>query len=210
MTNDDVKFLAVEFQNLPFIPGNIDSFFPNVRGIEWLSSNLTSISAADLEQFPELLLFSVEHNNLISIDGDLFQHNPLLRWINFSRNQIQHVGLNLFRDLNDLRELYFFNNPCASATARNREDVLSLIDELPILCPPLPTTTTERPPECPVACLTHIESSDEKISEMSLQIADHEATISELDSEVKILTERLLDLERIVREMNSRSNPWSV
>lgn len=189
MANEDVEYLRIWTQNLPFIPGDIDNFFKNIKGLDFFDSNLTTISAEDLKQFPNLLLFGAERNKLVSLDGNLFKHTPLLRWISFQSNQIQHVGQNLVEGLINLEELNFANNPCVDVNAVDRTAILSLNDELPIFCPSLASTTTESLQECPIACLERIESSEIKVSEQN-------STINEL-------TERLTDLEKKVREITS-------
>lgn len=55
------------------IPNGIESFFKNLKGLNWHNSNLTTISASDLKPFPQLLLIAAG-TKLVSLDGDLFQH----------------------------------------------------------------------------------------------------------------------------------------
>lgn len=96
-----------------------------------------TISTANLEPFPNLLRFLFYDNEITSIDGDLFQHNPLLRYVDFNVNQTQHVGNDLVKDLKDLEFLYFFSNPCVNSYAINNQTAFMwLNDQLPVLCPP--------------------------------------------------------------------------
>lgn len=259
-THKDVDYLEIFNQHLPFIPNNL-SFFKNLKGLEFYNSNLTTISAGDLQPFPQLLLFLANNNRLVSIDGDLFKHTPLLRWISFSYNQIHHVGHDLVKNLNHLESLWFNNNPCVDLFSLNgkRDDILRINDRLPIFCPLFemstemmetatttsPTTTTESPQECPCACLERIESIELKTSEHSLQIdeqkffnaeqderighqdgklselnfkvsdqiemiadlndknADLKAAVTRQNGQIRELAERLIELERIVKEITS-------
>lgn len=203
-TNDEVEFLGVFDQNLPFIPRNIATFFKNIKALDFWNSNLETISAEDLEQFPNLLVFSAHRSYLVSIDGDLFKHTPKLVYINFDENQILHVGRDLVKHLNDLQALSFVNNPCVDTVSQNHETVLWLNDQLPILCPQLGTSSNaENPSGCSAACLERIESSEEQNVKQNEVINDLIAAIIEQNGEIKELTERLLEVERRVRDLAS-------
>lgn len=140
-TIDDVNYLWVQNQELPFIPSNIDSFFKNIIALNWHNSSLASLSASDFEPFPELQLFAAGYNNLVTIDGDLFKHTPKLILINFGSNKIRHVGRDLIKGMENLRYFYFQANPCVNLYATDVIDAVKLADKLPILCPPLKTGT---------------------------------------------------------------------
>ena len=86
---------------------------------------------------------------LTTIDGDAFKHTPKLYYIDFDGCGVQHVGHDLVTHLDDLGIMKFGFNPCVDREAFNRDEILKLNAELPILCPPVdPSTrpTTEAPP----------------------------------------------------------------
>lgn len=226
MKNSDVEFLAVYGQDLPFIPEKIDSFFKNLKGLEWRDSNLASISYKDLDQFgSSLLVFLAPLNKLVTIDGDLFKKTKKLLWISFNGNEIQHVGKDLVKDVKNLEHLYFYSNPCVDDAATNKNDVSRLNDELPIVCPAdgtttisastltsttISTTTGSSQADCPSACSMRIDSSEEGISRLNYQIIEQRTIneeqaikIDELSESNDRLEERLLELERRVRELSS-------
>lgn len=68
----DVRFLVTYNQNLDFVPKKIDSFFPNLQ----VSCEFFSLSADDLKQFPNLIVFDVEGNKLVSVESDVFKSTP--------------------------------------------------------------------------------------------------------------------------------------
>lgn len=111
-----------------------------------MNFELKSISAADLEQFPNLVFLEVSGSPLTSLDGDLFKYNPNMRYIYLYQNQIQHVGLDLVKNLNNLQALYMHGNPCTHEDTYtfDRKGTLKLNDELPLMCPPLGLTTTTK------------------------------------------------------------------
>lgn len=132
--NSDVEDLNVQDQNLTAVPNNIDEFFPNLKSLSIWHSNLMTITADDLK-FPSLLMIGIWNNPLLSLDGNLFASTPNLFWIDFSSNQIEHVGQDLLKNLNALIYANFINNPCISHLATSRDDVLRLNDQLPEACP---------------------------------------------------------------------------
>lgn len=141
-TNDNVSYLLIMNQNVPFIPRGITNLFKNLRAIDHASSQLASISAIDLQQFPRLEYLGLFRNDLLSLDGDLFIFNPLLKVLSFTENRIRNIGYDLLTSLNDLEYLSLSNNFCINQRAETRAAVIELIAQLPILCPPLDATTS--------------------------------------------------------------------
>lgn len=139
-SDKDVESLDLVFQFLPQLPDGIEIFFPNLKIIQIYQSNLESISK-DVLKFPNLLILYLGHNNLVTLDGDLFEFTPSLEEIWFDSNFPQHVGHDLFSNLDLLREAFFRSNPCIDRFAVTRQEVLNLNIELPISCPPAETTT---------------------------------------------------------------------
>jgi hypothetical protein len=146
--NFDVEGLLIHDQPFNEILKGLllETYFPNLKTITISRSNLSSISSNDL-QYPKLLYFKVYTNKLTTIDGNLFENNPNLVYIDFDENQIQHVGYDLLTGLNDLKEIDFRNNPCINKRARNQTEIQELNRQLPLSCSSLvtdSTTTTAR------------------------------------------------------------------
>lgn len=141
-TNDHVQHIFIQNQNLPFVPARIDSSFKNLRALRFENTNLHSISAKDLQPFPQLEYFMLYMNNLTSLDGDLFSYTPLLIRLYLRSNQIQHIGHDLVKNLNNLQYLFLGANACIEKDAATRAAVLELAPQLSVLCPPLDATTT--------------------------------------------------------------------
>lgn len=142
-SDDDVEYLYIRNQNLPFIPEGIANFFRNLDSLAISETSLMSISANDLRPFPRLLFIYLYGQQLTSIDGDLFTYTPHLQQVHFNFNLIQHIGHDLVTGLNNLTILYLQGNVCIDQVAGNRADVLSLGPRLSVFCPPLNIQTTE-------------------------------------------------------------------
>lgn len=99
--NEDVEFLFIRYQNLPFVPESIDQFFGNLTAVLFWSTQLFTISAGDLRQFPGLTHFFSYENPITSLDGDLFSFNPNLSDVEFEDNQIENIGFDLLTNLAD-------------------------------------------------------------------------------------------------------------
>lgn len=134
-TNDDVVFLYIYNQKLEKIPNNLNKFFPNVKVLEWNNSNLKSLSAEDLKQYPELITFSSYYNDIVTLESDVFKYNPKLQWIYFHKSNIQHVGEGLLDGLDELTFVNFERNPCINTYGRTPEQIKQLNKNLPIKCP---------------------------------------------------------------------------
>lgn len=141
-TNDNVEYLWVNGEHLLFVPQEIEKFFKNLLAMTFRDTNIHSISAQDLQSFPQLQSLEINHGDLSSLDGNLFMYNPRLLNVAFDDNEIEHIGLDLVTKLDHLRELALSRNTCIDESAFWRPDVLKLAPKLSVLCPPLDATIT--------------------------------------------------------------------
>lgn len=192
--NDDVESLWLTGLNLPFFPDGIANIFKNLRVIEFWGDNIHTISAQDLQPFPQLVRFVLIGNNFTTLNGNLFMHNPLLEWVGLGSNRIQHIGHNLVADLDDLQFLGLIGNICVNENAETREEVLVLAQQLPVLCPPLvEQTTTEQPIEqCPC---------DEEIDELRQENRALRQENQEQNKRINDIESRLLEVELMLQEI---------
>lgn len=145
-TDYDVQGLAV-FNHYSYtkIPSGIDGFFPNLTALQFWGGGFTSLSAEDLKPFPNLLLFVVGWNKLVTVNGDLFRYTPQLRTVDFSGNRIETVGIYVLAELTDLKSVDFTSNSCIHNKAVGRTEIEILKTDLVLRCPP----TKPEPPQCP-------------------------------------------------------------
>lgn len=148
-SNEDVRYLRIYHQYLPFITEGIGIVFRRLDSLMIHTSSLLSISANDLLPFPRLWYLDLHGNFLTSIGGDLFKYTPNLRFVSFGYNCIEHIGHNLVTNLTSLTFLHFESNVCIGRSASIRDEVLSLAPELSILCPPLEMTVSVTQAEIP-------------------------------------------------------------
>lgn len=220
-SNDDVGFLLILDQNVPFVPEGIAEFFKNLDVLVIDSSSLMTISANDLRPFPGLLYLQLYDNQLASLDGDLFTHTPQLQAVFFSQNRIEHIGHDLVTNLNNLTTLFFTNNICINTFANTRALVISLAPFLSVLCPPLDVTTTEATTTTEITsgqCLCDEEvgeirelnlalgiqvenlqasnvEQNNRIEQQSIEIEQLQGSNEQLIEEIAALAERLLEIE---------------
>lgn len=203
--NTKVETLNLSFQNLSHIPQNIAYFFPNIEGIQWYTSNLLAIAAADLKQFPNLKVFSSISNRLMSLPGDIFLGTPQLRWISFYGNSLENVGRDLLNDLYYLSFANFYDNTCISKIVTSREEMGQLIEQLLSDCPPLLETTTiattTEAEDCQLRC-----SLNDEVNAVSIRLSGQEEKISELEKAVAGYEERIAELERIIADLTLSFN----
>lgn len=146
-SDEDVEYLLIFRQELPFVPEGIADIFKNLDSLLIQRTSLNSLRAKDLRPFPRLMLINLVQSQLTSIDGDLFAYTPHLRYVDFSSNQIEFIEQDLVTSLNDLEYLGFLYNVCINQTATNRAEVLSLASELSLMCPES-RFTSPTIPEC--------------------------------------------------------------
>lgn len=229
--NSDVKMLLVHDQmQLKSIPGNMEKFFPNLYGLEFLNGNIETVTAADLKPFPDLKLLNLGFQKLVVLESDLLQDTPKLEWINFSSNLLKVIGSGLLTGLSELSTAFFLRNPCVSLQSLSHETMPNLQLLLSENCPfdekttvtILPSTsTTPQSDECSAGCLEKIDSVESefeaKTHELNDKIADQGKRIEDLielnENQTKqvenLIKEsvayeaRLLELEKQMREINA-------
>lgn len=102
----DIEALDIVFSRISFIPDGIKTLMPNLRVIRIRTSGLLSMNKENLRQFGnDLELASFVGNHLTSLDADLFEFNPNLRWISFSNNPIRHIDPRFFDHLPQMETL---------------------------------------------------------------------------------------------------------
>lgn len=203
-SNLNVLGLVIRDQNVTKIPGNItrSDLLPNIIAIIWRNSNLQTIIADDLEQFPKLEVLSINQNLVTTLDGNLFMFTRSLRSVGFYKNNIRHVGANLLTKLSDLEIVNFEANPCVNTQAATKQEISILNVDLPRSCPmplnptePPVTTTTIELTSAPVTTesisspatteSTSTPATDECIGECLDLIKSMNETIQELEEKLK-------------------------
>lgn len=174
--NENVESIILYYQNsYNRIPTNIDNFFPNLTAIQFVYGSLTSVTAEDLQPFPNLRMFSAPYSKLVYLDGDMFKHTPKIQILEFYVNPITNVGYDLLTGLTDLVLVDLRSVSCINSYANSRAAIRSLNNELLRQCPPLATTTAEAsttltsttsgPSECSIRC-----TIDEEIDRLRSQV----------------------------------------
>lgn len=214
-SNSDVESIELTNTLLDLIPLNLSAFLPNLKVMDFTSSQIAIISASDLQPYPELLHFRVWRNFIVSIDGDLFKYNLKLRYIDFDLNRLQNVGHNLIGGLRWLQVAEFNNNPCISRSAGTPEELSNLNLLLPVSCPPLATTpqtttqatrtTTPFPENCSLRCTLgdEIDSLRNDLAKVDDKVLSHDQSIEKLIAQVAELTVNNLKLSSIFEELQS-------
>ena len=162
LTNEDVNALSIINQRaLERIPTSLQNFFPNLFAIEWKFGDLAVISAADLEHFANLTIFSVYGNRLVTLPGNLLMNSRIIRHIDFGSNSINHVGQTFISGTASLEVALFERNNCISFSAGTPSELSTLTSLLQDWCPPLPEPEPE--PECPASCVERIDYLEQRI-----------------------------------------------
>lgn len=197
-TNADVQLFIERGSILSTFPANLASTFPNLKGITFWAPFL-KLSSSDLKPFPNLLLFISNGGAFTDIKGDLFRNTRKLQQISFYVEKLESVGANLLTGLNDLVSLSFESKGCIEVFRANTPQLIQeLTQKLLLQCPPR---------ECPlVRCSLDFEVDELtlEVEEQRKQIGRLEGTISEMSETIVNQDYRLMELEKIVREIGSR------
>lgn len=105
-----------QFTTFNGIPPNIGTFFANIEAFEWKFGNVTTLSSADVAQFPNLRMLSLYGNHITSLLASLFQGAAGVRHIDFGANALNFVEVGFLNGL-DIETALFERNPCVSFSA---------------------------------------------------------------------------------------------
>jgi Leucine rich repeat len=192
-SDNDVLGVAIEKQDLKFVPRNISSFFPNVQAFDIRHCGVEDIAKEDISGFKNLSMFQPADNNIRSIPNDMFQGNPSIRAIAVGRNPIRHIAANVFDPLTQLVALWLDPVSCINAQAENRSAVIDLTFLASVSCPPTFEMNFER---FQTKLLNGIELEIKIDKQVSERINPLTMTVFELDQKLQEIDERLEVLER--------------
>ena len=130
----NLQYLDFYNQNVHYLPKGINKFFPNLKGLAVTYSKLKSLTQDDLKSLTQLEIVDFSANDLVTLDGDLFEFNPKLKYVNFGHNKLKYVDDSLLNHLNDLQRSYFYANPCINAETRSSSEIPALIQKLKSQC----------------------------------------------------------------------------
>ena len=128
--NVDLSGFEVENIKIPSIPSNLGKFVTNLKALAWIQTDLDSIKADDLKQFPHLIFLEVTRNLLTSLDSDLFKHNPNIKMINFENNRLSNIGESILDGLNHLTTVNFKSNYCTIDHVAHKKSEIKKIKKL--------------------------------------------------------------------------------
>lgn len=209
-SNADVAVFYERNSFLRFIPSNLADIFPNLRAIV-IFGPLRQIVSNDFKPFPDLLWFYSTGARVTSIDGDLFQPTPKIMWAQIIDGKLENVGRNILDGLEDLKWADFRRNTCINFSGESPEVIEELKEKLLVQCPPLEpmtttTTTTEANVDCPLRCSleNEVDELQKKTEEQSKIISEMQKIIDDFKENNEMQEERLVELEKLVREIGSR------
>lgn len=201
-TDECVKEFVIHHSKVKYFPKNILSFFPNCESISIYPSEISKLSSADLEPYPNLKSIYIK-SKIISIPGDLFKFNQNLVFVGFeNNNHLQHVGENLLENLKQLKTAKFLANKCVNVLADTPEKITSLKDTLVDDCPP-------EIDFCPSSCsIDNIQSElDEQRNIVLLylkthdeKLIDHQIALKNIEEKIEIQQKIDSDFKKIFEE----------
>jgi hypothetical protein len=130
------------FNFFPTFPRGFLKIFPNLDALKFAGRQWNSLKGDELEEYPNLVYFTVRQASLVRIPGNLFALNPKMRHIEFYDNKIEHVGEGLLDHLKNLSRVDFENNVCINKAATSPSQYEDLIERLRVQCPENKTDST--------------------------------------------------------------------
>jgi hypothetical protein len=133
--NNDVEGFSAGSHHSPHFAGNLFTFFPNLKALDYVSCGIRSISSQQLFPYPQLRFLVMQGSQIQYLPGDLFRFTPNVEYISFPYSQIRHVGHQLLANMPNLHTVWIARNPCIDRNAFTWTDIQQLNTDLPYLCP---------------------------------------------------------------------------
>lgn len=151
------------------LPSNLATIFPNLVGIDWMSSKLRTVSPSDFSSYPNLVSVKFQMNMIRHLDGNLFQNNHLLQVIDFSWNSIHEIGPGLLNGLNSLTYVLIQGNICTGTSNLYINPPLYTIAdlqrELDFICGP-ETSDSSSSDACFANCTARAAALETRVNEV--------------------------------------------
>jgi hypothetical protein len=211
-SNNDVRGLIIDNQ-LEDFPENILNFLPGLTALQFLNGNISTLTEAVLRPYTALRVLGLAGNKLTHLEGDLLHANRALEWVSFSGNEIRTIERGLLSALPSLTSAFFAENDCINSSTQNRNTMSEFSRQLSTACPVTfcPPGVTPPAPTTQVPDTTTISSGDCGCSnEIEALRREFNAGYFELRGRVAVQDERLTEVERRVREIDSNPAPFEM
>lgn len=130
-----IKILRINSSpNLYFLPNGLEKFFSKIDTLEVSETGLTTLTATDLEKFPELTKLVYRENQIKVLDSKVFVRNQKIEEIDLSGNKLTRVSGDFFKFLPNLKQADLSDNVCINATAETPLEILKLKFQLSENC----------------------------------------------------------------------------
>lgn len=109
---DNTVSIKINRKVCHYFPRGFHNYFVSIRAIFVHQSQLKVITKYDLEPFPQLLLLSLQSNQLTNILPKTFISNTGLKRIYLNDNRISEISVDIFDYFEDEVDLELMNNDC--------------------------------------------------------------------------------------------------
>ncbi|XP_070490736.1 uncharacterized protein [Chironomus tepperi] len=160
--NNDVTGFVADHKSLRYFPQGLDIHYKNLQLIRIRFTSIHEVSQEDFKPFVNLKELDMHENKITVLEDGLFDYNPKLVFVSFSKNQIYRIGSTVFDNLSNLKYLYLTHNECIDEFANNDRDLVQLIvDRTKDVCNKKEEpSTTEPQPQSTTTTTTITEDSD--------------------------------------------------
>ncbi|KAG5683945.1 hypothetical protein PVAND_013201 [Polypedilum vanderplanki] len=109
---DNVTSINIVLEDSPYLPLEIDRFFPNVVLLEIRNSNVQHLLTGDLDGFTKLKFLDLSDNPIEQISHDFFRGKFFIEVIYFYNCNLKKIDADAFLPLISLKTLLLKGNEC--------------------------------------------------------------------------------------------------
>ncbi|KAG5683946.1 hypothetical protein PVAND_013202 [Polypedilum vanderplanki] len=117
--NAEVTAINIYYQDCPFLPLGLQKFFPKLRILAVINSNVQHLLAGDLDEYENLKTLSLSWNPIEQIGHDFFRGKNSIEYIYFYECNLKKIDPEALDPLINLKYAIFDGNECIGSTFRS-------------------------------------------------------------------------------------------
>jgi hypothetical protein len=118
---------------MKYFPENLNVFYPNLKQIAIYNAKMKEISQKHLKFHVNLVNFYLDNNDITTLENGLFDYNPDLQGVSFTKNKLKVIGNKVFSTIPLLTNLWLDENFCISDVVKDNyralKNLLNQINE---------------------------------------------------------------------------------
>ncbi|KAG4071478.1 hypothetical protein HA402_011632 [Bradysia odoriphaga] len=119
-SDKSITVLEIFSRDFHYLPKGLEKFFPNIKLLSIINTELESVKSDDLKPFVHLTMVNLNGNKITTLDSNVFEFNPEITILKIVFNdKLKHIGADILTPLKKLQDADFSRNGCVDNFVSN-------------------------------------------------------------------------------------------